>query len=60
MKNTQIITSLVVDECCICLEKKDIVYKCVECNVAKLCRTCYLQMRKHQKSENRCPSAAVC
>ena len=55
MTTINIITSLVTDNCCICLEDKDINYKCITCNQAKLCRKCYIKMRKHNRFLN-CPT----
>ena len=55
MTTINIITSLVTDNCCICLEDKDINYKCITCNEAKLCRKCYIKMRKHNRFLN-CPT----
>ena len=56
MSRIQIITSLISDTCCICLEKKDIFYKCVQCNEAKLCKECYVEMRQHSLRRPRCPT----
>ena len=55
MTTINIITTLVTDNCCICLEDKDINYKCITCSQAKLCRKCYIKMRNHDRYVN-CPT----
>ena len=44
MNNINIITSLVRDNCCVCLNDRDIQYKCITCHQAKLCKSCYLKI----------------
>jgi hypothetical protein len=56
MSRIQVITSLISDTCCICLERKDIVYKCIQCNEAKLCGECYKEMREYTLRRTRCPT----
>ena len=55
MSELQVISSLVTGECCICLEIKDIVYTCVQCNESKLCDVCYSSIKNYSKKKPKCP-----